>query len=112
MLAYEKLDVYRCAVEFLALVTEMIKEAQRGDGSLVDQLRRASLSIPLNIAESAGRTTPPDRAKFFAVARGSAMECNAILNVCRIQGRFSAEVIDRGKELLARIVGMLTKLCR
>jgi four helix bundle protein len=112
MLAYEKLDVYRCATEFLALVTEMAKEAQKGDGPLIDQLRRASMSIPPNIAESAGRTGAPDRAKFFSIARGSAMECNAILDVCRIQGRFGDEAILKGKELLVRIVGMLTKLCR
>ena len=112
MLAYEKLDVYRCSIEFHTLVTGMTREVQKGDGPLGDQLRRASMSIPLNIAESAGRTGAPDRARFFGIARGSAMECNAILDVCRIQGRFTEEAIIQGKQLLVRIVEMLTKLCR
>ena len=84
----------------------------RSSPTLVDQLRRASMSIPLNIAESAGRTTAGDRARFFAVARGSAMECNAILDVCRVQGRFPEDTLARGKGVLLRSVGMLTKLCR
>lgn len=112
MLAHEKLDVYRCSIEFLALVADVTREATKGNAAVVDQLRRASMSIPLNIAESAGRTGVSDRARFFGIARGSAMECSAILDVCRVTGAIDAGAISRGKELLVRIVEMLTKLCR
>lgn len=112
MLAYEKLDVYQRAIEFLSLATDLMRDAKRGDGPLIDQLRRASMSIPLNIAESAGRTGPDDRARFCAIARGSAMECSAILDVCRIQRGYDEEKIKGGKALLLRIVEMLTKMCR
>lgn len=112
MLAYEKLDVYQRSIEFLSLATDLIRDAKRGDGPLIDQLRRASMSIPLNIAESAGRTGSDDRARFYGIARGSAMECSAILDVCRIQRGYDEEKIKVGKALLLRIVEMLTKMCR
>ena len=112
MLAYEKLDVYQRAIEFLALGTDLIRDAKRGDGPLVDQLRRASMSIPLNIAEAAGRTGADDRARFYAIARGSAMECSALLDVCRIQRGYDEAKITTGKALLLRIVEMLTKMRR
>jgi four helix bundle protein len=56
----------------------------RGEGDLKDQFRRASISIPLNIAEASGKVSPSDRGRFFAIARGSAMECAAILDCVQI----------------------------
>ena len=51
MLAYEKLDVYRCATQFLALAAQIYGALPKGNAALADQLRRAALSIPLNINE-------------------------------------------------------------
>src|SRR5271167_4373402 len=42
--------------------------------SLTSQMRRASVSIPSNIAEGKGRSTDRDRALFFCHARGSLLE--------------------------------------
>ena len=56
----------------------------RGNSGLSDQLRRASLSTPLNIAEGSGKPTAADRKRFCGIARGSAMECSAILDACRV----------------------------
>ena len=77
MFDHEKLDVYRCALELYATLAPAITAFPRGHGAIVDQLRRALLSIPLNIAEACGKTTVSDRQRFFAIARGSAMECAA-----------------------------------
>jgi four helix bundle protein len=49
--------------------------------ALAAELRRASLSMPLNIAQGSGRTTGPDQRRFYAMARGSAMECVAIMRM-------------------------------
>ncbi len=42
-LDYENLDVYRCAIEFLAFAFQVINSLQRGDGELRDQLKRAAI---------------------------------------------------------------------
>jgi hypothetical protein len=64
-----------------------------------------------------GRTALTIRAarrcgRFFALARGSAMESAAILDACRILKLAETDTVQRGKALLERIVGMLTKMCR
>ena len=112
MLSFQKLDVYKCAIELLAIACEISSRAARGQGPVLDQLRRAATSIPLNIAEVAGRTGAADAARCYAIARGSAMECAAILDVLRMLGIADAETHRRGIELFERIVAMLTKLCR
>jgi len=112
MLAHERLDVYQRAIEFLALSVKVLETFPRGHGNLVDQLRRAALSIPLNIAEGVGKNTTDDQRRYFAIARGSAMECAAILDACRILKLVEAAQVEQGKGLLERVVGMLTKMCR
>ncbi len=111
-LDFERLDVYRVAIDLLALVVRITTRMPRGHADLRDQLRRASSSIPLNIAEGTGKTSAADRAHFHAIARGSAFECAAILDVLRQFGVVTAEDFDQGKVLLSRIVAMLSKLCR
>jgi len=112
MLSFQKLDVYRCAVEFLAFAFEISSLVTRGNAPIMDQLRRAATSIPLNIAEAAGRTGNADAARTYAIARGSAMECAAILDALRTPEIIDADRQRRGLELLERIVAMLTRLCR
>jgi four helix bundle protein len=111
MLYHEKLDVYQLSIQLTAKSVIISESLPKGYASLADQLRRASMSIPLNIAEGVGKPSPADQARFHAIARGSAMECGAILDVVRVlQG--SADSLDRAKELVVRIVEMLTKMCR
>jgi len=111
-LDHENLDVYQRAIDFFALALRVLQTIPRAEREIRDQLKRAATSIPLNIAEGAGKPTPGDRARYHAIARGSAMECAALLDVCRVAGLVSADDADAGKVLLARIVAMLTKMCR
>jgi len=111
MLDYEKLDVYRCAIEHLAFVFKTLPLVPRGFSSLADQWRRAATSIPLNIAEAVGKTSAADRSNRFAIARGEAMECGAILDVLRLLDVVSVAHGDAAKRLVVRTVEMLTKLC-
>lgn len=112
MLSYEKLDVYQAAIQFLGIAVGILDALPKGHAALADQLRRASMSIPLNIAESSGKPSKADRQRFMAIARGSAMECGAILDVCHVLGLTDERTVSLGKQLLVRIVSMLTKLCR
>ena len=65
----------------------------------------------LNTAEGAGRVGAADKARFFAMARGSAMECAAVVDVLRATGIAPPLVCARGRSLLVRIVQMHTRLC-
>ena len=110
MLDYEKLDVYQCSIEFLALSYDLLQSLPRGSAIIADQLKRASLSIPLNIAEGTGKTTTADKSRYYSIARGSAMECGAILNVCVVMKLIEKPLHSKGKSLLVRIVSMLSKM--
>ena len=112
MLDYEKLDVYRCAVEHLAVVFTALPKLPRGWSALADQWRRAATGVSMNIAEAVGKPSRVDRMNKFAIARGEAMECGAILDVVRLLGATPANELDRAKALIVRVVEMLTKLCR
>jgi four helix bundle protein len=79
-------------------------------GALRAQLDRASVSIVLNIAEGAGRRTTRDKANFFTIARGSAAECAAILDLLLARGLAPASSHRHGRGLLIRVVQMLTRL--
>ena len=104
----ERLDVYVVAREFDALAARLVP--RRGQAALRDQLERASSSILLNIAEGAGRYARADKAQFYLIARGSAMECAAALDVLLGRGLISAASHRHARGLLVRIVQMLTRL--
>jgi four helix bundle protein len=104
----ERLDVYRVAVEFQLLAASI--GSSRRLGALRDQLDRASVSIVLNIAEGSGRYAPADKAHFYLIARGSAMECLAALSLLDARSLVSSDVHRRSRALLTRIVAMLTRL--
>ena len=106
------LDVYQCAIEHLAFVFKAIPAIPRGYAALVDQWRRAAVSVPLNIAEAVGKTSHAERTHRYAIARGEAMECGAILDVVRLLDVLPASELDAAKQILVRVVGMLSRMCR
>ncbi len=103
----ERLDCYRVALELTALAQRLVP---RGHRELCDQLTRASLSVPLNVAEGCGRRACGEKAHFYAIARGSAMECAAIVDVVRSLGLAPAAACKDTRWLIVRTVQMLTKL--
>jgi four helix bundle protein len=109
---FETLDVYRCAVEFVVHAYELAAAVPPGQAALADQLRRASTSVVLNIAEGSGRLRDADAARHRAIARGSAMECAAVLDICRALGFARAESLEEARSLLVRVVQMLSRMCK
>ena len=108
LLDAEKLDVYRVSLEFQALAARLVPK--RGYTELRDQLDRASISIVLNTAEGCGRRSPADKGRFYAMARGSATECAAILDLLGARGVIDERLRIRARALLVRIVQMLSRL--
>jgi four helix bundle protein len=107
---HERLDVYRVALEFQALVPRLVPA--RGFASLRDQLDRASSSVLLNVAEGAGRFGRAEKAHFYLIARGSAMESAAVLDALLCRGVLAPEAHRHGRGLLVRVTQMLTRLAR
>ena len=112
MLSYKKLDVYQFSIKFLKIAFDVCASLPRGHAKIIDQMKRASTSIPLNIAEGSGKVSKAEASHHYAIARGSAMECSAILDVLRITVGTKTSKLDEGDSTLIRIVAMLTKMCR
>ena len=108
---HEKLDVYREAIAFCAWAGDLLNSVS-AKAAAKDQLDRASTSIPLNIAEGNGKFSAKDRARFLEIARGSALECAACLDVLVARKLAVPDQIENAKENLARIVQMLMGMLR
>lgn len=111
-LDHEKLDVYQLALEFLAFMETVLESIPKKPNPMIDQLRRASSSIVLNIAEGAGRLGRPDKNRFYRIALGSATECAAGLDVLHVLKSVSFQDRMRGKIYVKRLVAMLVKLSK
>lgn len=107
---FENLDVYKKSLDFSNSIYDLTKTWSREyHSSLTDQIRRAALSIVLNIAEGASRTKLEFK-RFITISRGSAHECVPILEIACKQG-----IIDnkRKEDLLEELLvlsKMLSKL--
>ena len=110
LLDHERLDVYRLAREHARESHALIRQLPRGRSDVLDQYRRASLSLPLNIAEGAGEFAPKEKARLYRIARRSADECSALLDHLVDLGMATAAQIRQAKQLLRRIVGAMVKL--
>lgn len=106
---HERLDVYQEALRFVSWVDGVLDNIPRHLAAH-SQLDRASTSIPLNLAEGNGRYTAADRCRYFDIARGSALECAACLDVLVARKRLATA--EDGKAMLVRIVSMLVGLIR
>ncbi len=114
MFDHERLDVYRLELRFIAWASDFIREAKKAPdvsvAEVCDHLDRSSLSSLLNTAEGNGKRQRHVRARYFDDARGSAAESAACLDAVVAKGVAAEERTREGKEMLRRIVEMLTKL--
>ena len=110
MLGFQKLDVYQRAIQFLVFALEVNSRLPKGHAALAAQLRDAAQSAVANIAEGAGRRTRADAGHHYFMARGSAMESAAHLDVMVAMGLLDEERYRRGIQLLEGVVAMLTKM--
>ena len=107
---HERLHVYQLSLKFAAFAIAQVGNLSGELRSIRDQLVRSSQSIPLNIAEGNEKRSPAERKRYFEIARGSAMESAASLDVLVAIGAATIEQIADGKAMLLRIVAMLSKM--
>ena len=101
-------DAYQVALEFYRQVCRALRGKR---GHVADQLRRASESIVLNVAE-AYPTSGADRARRFQIADNEASESAAALDLLEARGDLAPEVLERLRDLLDRECAMLWRLSR
>lgn len=107
---HERLDVYEVSLEYNARAHALARQLGATHRIARDQLLRAALSIPLNIAKGCGIRPARDRRKFDEIARGSATESAATCDVVRVTGACPEQDIQECKLLMHRIVSMLTRM--
>ena len=94
---HEKLDAYGIAIDFVVAAEAIAEGATRGKGhaDLASQLRRASTSIVLNLAEGAGEYAPQEKARIYRLSKRSATECAALIEVYRRLGLVQSDSADK-----------------
>lgn len=91
MFDFENLDVYRKAKEINKEVLRLVKENKHVDSYLRDQLRRASISMVINMAEGSGKFSKADKRNFYTIARGSVYECVSLLEIIFEENQINKE---------------------
>jgi len=111
ILNHQKLDVY---IAVRKLVFECYKVTNRFPAEekfgIISQIRRAALSVHLNIAEGASRKSMVERKRFFEIARGSLIEIDAALDIAFDLNYYSFKDSDHLKQYMIDSFKMLTGL--
>lgn len=91
MFDFENLTVYQKAKSINKEIVHLLSNSKGIDTPMRNQLRRACLSIPVNIAEGSGRFSKADKKNFYIIARGSVYECVALLDIMKDEGHIEAD---------------------
>lgn len=110
--SFERLTVYQKSLDLVDDCYHLVRlfppEERFG---LIDQLRRAAISIVLNIAEGSGRTKRDFR-NFLRNARASCYECAAVLHIAHRRAYISQDKHNHCAQQLTDISKMLSGLMR
>ena len=111
MTTFRNLNVYIKSKELVKQIYKLLKKFPREEQfALSDQLRRAVISIPSNIAEGSGRNSQKDQAHFYNIAYGSLMEVFSQLDIACDLGYISQEEFNQLELLINEEAKMLSGL--
>ena len=109
--AHEELDLYRLSkrvcLDLYALTKSFPKSERLG---LVEQIRRSAVSVPVNIAEGAGRRSKKEFERFLLIARSSANELLVLLEIAHETGSLEPTKFAHCQQTLERIFAMTSGL--
>jgi len=110
---HKKLDVWQAAMKSTTMIYKLTnKFPEEEKFGLVSQMRRASISIPCNIAEGAARQGKKEFKNFLSMAQGSLSELDTQLELTILLGYLSTEDLREVWDHLLRIDKMLSGLIR
>lgn len=97
-LNHQRLEVFSASKEFVFECYRLTKSLPDHEKfGMISQIRRAALSVHLNIAEGASRKSAQERKRYYEMARGSIIEIDAALDI--------AEGIDYLKNINTKPLG-------
>ncbi len=109
--SFEELEIWKKARELVNFVYRVTKNKEFiKDYSLIDQIRRASVSVMSNIAEGFERGSNTEFLQYLFIAKGSAGEVRTQLYIALDQGYVSQEEFEKGKSLCVNISGQISGL--
>jgi four helix bundle protein len=106
---HQKLDVYHRALDAMEACDEVLELLPPGRAHRRSQVSRAADSIVANIAEGAGEFSPKEKARFYRMARRSAIEVAAWLDIIARRGDAPQPMIDHALARLEPVVAMLVR---
>ena len=108
---FRKLDVYHLSKKIVADVYALTKCFPASEQfGLTNQLQRAAISVPSNIAEGMGRFSTKERVHFLEIALGSLMEVMCQLEIAEMLGYIDKSQLAAMEQMLLQATRMLTGL--
>ena len=110
-LAHTKLDVFTISREFVLICyreTKLFPNEEKF--ALTQQIRRAALSVHLNLAEGSSRKSLAERKRFYEISRGSIIEVDTAFDIAVGLGYVSKDKPEHLGNLLIRSFQMLSKM--
>ncbi len=107
---HQRLKCYNYSLDVAKSIPTLTRTWPKGHAYLIDQLKRAASSICLNICEGNAKFSQKDRSRFFVIARASAAEVSAIMDVSYSLNLTSEEIYVTTQDKLVQISKMLYRL--
>ena len=110
---YQDLKVWQKAIELTAEIYELVKLLLREEQyALSDQMRRAVVSVPSNIAEGRGRGTDKEFVPFLLMSRGSLWELSTQLVICERLHYLNQSQTSNARQMITEISKMINALAK
>ena len=110
-LNHKKLDVWKISKEFVREIYSLTKNFPEDEKfGMISQMKRAALSVPLNIAEGASRFSKLERKRFYEISRSSLVEVDTQLELSLDLDFVEKEEIIELEKLISRVFGMLSSM--
>ena len=108
---YKNLDAYKESKILVRMIYEMLKQFPKEETyALCDQLRRAVISVPSNLAEGCGRYSSKEQLHFLEIAFGSLLEVECQMDIAHdIEYIMDAQLADINSQI-RKVAALLSGL--
>ena len=108
---YKKLEAYKLAKDFTIYVYSLLNKYPAYEQyAICDQLRRAAVSVPSNIAEGMGRMAIKERLHFLDISNGSLYEVLCQLDISQTLGYISEEEMRKAEDIATHLSKVMSGL--